>query len=117
MSSHSEMILKILMLDSGIIPFASYISRAHSEEEMNLIDKRIANLEPAQRRLVKRKFRKLWRKSVRFLDARRVSLGRSHLYRFTCGLNTKSPTSAQRRARRSAVVMYLQFSSINDTRW
>lgn len=117
MSSHSEMILKILMLDLGIIPFAPHLTRSYSTEEMNLIDKRIENLEPAQRRMVKRKFRKLWRKSVRFLDDRRTSLGRSQLYRFTCGLNTKEPSPAHRRARRAAVVMYLQHSLINDVRW
>jgi hypothetical protein len=116
MSSQNEMILQLLMLDSGIIPFVTLKhrvrSRVQSDAEMNLIDKRIENLEPPDRRYVKRKFRKLWRKSVKFLDDRREIFGQSRLYCFTCGLNNKVPTPAQRRSRRFAVIAYLQFMSI-----
>lgn len=104
-STRNELILQLLMLDSGIVPYALYDAL---NSDMGAIDKRIASLEPADRRIVKRKFRKLWRKAASHLDYHLEASGRFGFHRQACGLSKSGPpTQAQRKARRLAVVLYL----------
>ena len=104
MSSSRDIMIQLLMLDAGIVPFdASTASYIHDPEKMNLIDKRIESLEPTERRMVKRKFRKLWRKAVRALDAERRSEGLPEIHREMCGFNNPNPTTRQKQSRRGVV--------------
>lgn len=115
MSSPHDIVMQLLMLDAGIIPFTD--SWVVDSEKMNLIDKRIATLEPAERRKVKRKFRKLWRKAVRVLDADRRRDGLSEIHREMCGLNTPNPSNKQKQARRFAVLWLLKKEIQKGERW
>ena len=108
MSSRDELILQLLMLESGIIPYMSrYLTGINGDE--SIIDKRIASLEPQARRKVKRKFRKLWRKAARLLDADRIAHALTPFHKKACGLScTVKPSSSQKKARRLAVILFLQ---------
>jgi len=107
MSSSHDMMIQLLMLDAGIVPFvpSSWIP---DEKKMNLIDKRIASLAPVERRQVKRKFRKLWRKAVRALDAERRSQGLPAIHHEICGVKSQNPTARQKQSRRGVVIWLLR---------
>ena len=107
MSSSNDIVIQLLMLDAGIVPF-SPDTWVPDSEKMNIIDKRIESLGPDDRRRVKRKFRKLWRKAVRVLDAERESQGLSRIHSEMCGLNNPSPTIRQKQTRRHAVLWLLR---------
>lgn len=59
-----EALIKILMLDAGIVPVASGVGWSH-EDPVITVKKMIEKLPPDQKRLATRKFRKLWRKAYR----------------------------------------------------
>ena len=107
MSSRDDIILQLLMLDVGIIPYPSS-DYTLNKEDLNLIDKRIANLEPGERRVIKRKFRKLWRKAVKSLDNEPGSTSNFLTFSKACGLNNPKPSPSQKQSRRLAVVWYLR---------
>ncbi len=111
----SDIMMQLLMLDAGIVPFSSS-AWVPGEEEMNLIDKRIETLSPVERRRVKRKFRKLWRKAVRILDAERRLEGMPEIHREMCGFNNSNPTVRQKQSRRGVVVWLLR-KEIQEERW
>ena len=112
MSSRDKLILQMLMLDSGIIPYDGY---PFSAIDMGAIDKRISSLDPSSRREVKRRFRKLWRKSAKCLDAALEESGRLPVHKKACGFKTFSePTSSQKKARRLAVILYLRGLTFSD---
>ena len=115
MSSPHDIVMQLLMLDAGIIPFTD--SWIVDSEKMNLIDKRIATLDPVERRKVRRKFRKLWRKAVRTLDAERREQGLNEIHHEMCGLNVSNPSSKQKQARRFAVLWLLKKEIQKDERW
>ena len=106
MSSPHDIMIQLLMLDAGIVPFSS--NWMPNPEDMNLIDKRIATLAPEERRQVKRKFRKLWRKAVRAMDTERRNNGLPVIHQEMCGLSDQNPTSRQKQARRGAVLWLLR---------
>lgn len=112
MSSRNKLILQMLMLDSGIIPFDAY---PYGDIDVSGIDRRISSLEPSQRRIVKRKFRKLWRKACKHLDEVLEKSGRIPFHKKLCGLqSSQDPTPSQKRARRMAVILYLRSMSFGD---
>lgn len=114
MSSRNELILQMLMLDSGIIPYAGY---PYGDIDVPTIDKRISSLEPSQRRVIKRKFRKLWRKAARYLDHLLEEAGRVPCHKKACGFSsTGAPTASQKKARRLAVILYLRGSTFGDNK-
>jgi len=106
MSSPHDIMIQLLMLDAGIIPFSS--GWVCDTEKLNLIDKRIATLSPIERRQVKRKFRKLWRKAVRALDAERRRNKLPEIHHEMCGVNCKEPTVRQKQSRRAVVIWLLR---------
>jgi len=101
------LLIQLAMLDVGIIPFAS-TTPVVDEKSMNLIDKRIESLEPHERRTVKRKFRKLWRKAVRQLNAERASRKMFPVHEHICGLHSSTPTARQKQSRRAVVIWLLR---------
>lgn len=103
-----DMLIQLLMLEAGIVPFRPTSSHYLTSEESSIIDKRIASLEPEQRNAVKRKFRKLWRKAVKHFDEERVRDGLSPAYAQLAGLNCSEPTPSQKATRRNLVVSYLK---------
>lgn len=113
MSSKNDLILQMLMLDSGIIPYSGYFF--YSDADMQTIDKRISSLDPDERRAVKRKFRKLWRKAAKRLDIFLEETGRMAVHKKACGFSLSGPpTAAQKKARRLAVVLYLKSLTFSD---
>lgn len=111
--SSNDIMIQLLMLDAGIIPFPMN-SWIVDPEKMNLIDKRIATLAPEERRMVKRKFRKLWRKAVRVLDAERHTRNLVAIHHEMCGMNCKDPTTRQKQSRRAAVLWLLKKEMQHD---
>lgn len=109
MRDSNWLLIQLAMLDIGIIPYASARPIALLDERsMNLIDKRIASLDPADRRTIKRKFRKLWRKAVRQLNAERKSRRLHPIHDEICGLHSKSPTQRQKQSRRAVVIWLIR---------
>ena len=109
--------IQLLMLDAGIVPFdITPATIVHDIKSLNLIDKRIESLDPAERRKVKRKFRKLWRKAVRVLEAERRSEGLPEIHREMCGFNNPNPSIRQKQSRRGVVVWLLR-KEIQEERW
>lgn len=113
MFSPHDIVIQLMMLDAGIIPFSSS-TWVTDPEKMNLIDKRIASLSPGERRQVKRKFRKLWRKAVRALDAERRQNGLPEIHQEMCGFHDQKPTARQKQARRGAVLWLLRKEMQHD---
>jgi len=113
MSSPHDIVIQLLMLDAGIIPFSSS-TWVTDPEKMNLIDKRIESLSPVERRQVKRKFRKLWRKAVRALDAERRAHNQPEIHQEMCGLSDQAPSARQKQARRGAVLWLLRKEMHDD---
>jgi len=111
----NDILLQLAMLDAGIVPFAS-TGRIIDEKSLKLIDQRIASMSPENQRLVKRKFRKLWKKAVRALNNHRVTAGFSELDARVYGGVDKRPTNHQKRNRRGVVLWYLksQFDDQNS---
>jgi len=116
MSSPHDIMIQLLMLDAGIVPFNSW-NWTPDPAKMNLIDKRIASLEPHERRQVKRKFRKLWRKAVRALDAERREQGLPEIHQEICGMNNPNPSARQRQSRRGVVIWLLRREMQKGERW
>ncbi len=114
MPSSRDIMVQLLMLDAGIVPFSG--DWTPDPAKMNLIDKRIASLEPHERRQVKRKFRKLWRKAARMLDAERREQGMPEIHQEICGFNNPNPTARQKQSRRGVVVWLLR-KEIQEERW
>ena len=109
MRDSNWLLIQLAMLDIGIIPYASsQRSALLDEKSMNLIDKRIASLEPPDRRVIKRKFRKLWRKAVRQLNAERKTRRLYPIHEEICGLHAESPTQRQKQSRRAVVIWLIR---------
>jgi hypothetical protein len=118
--SSNDILIQLLMLDAGIVPFTLNPGRSSSGPdlyEMQVIDKRIATMATQDRRLVKRKFRKLWRKAVRvWTDTWATQNGipltpgsvRDIAIQSTYGLKCGNPTPRQKCARRAVVMWFLK---------
>jgi hypothetical protein len=111
----NDILLQLAMLDAGIIPFALK-GRIIDEKSLRLIDQRIASMPIENQRLVKRKFRKLWKKAVRKLNHERVRQNMSEVDVHQYGRPSKKPSSYQKRMRRGVVLWYLksQFGNQNS---
>lgn len=97
----SRLLLQMKMLDQGIVPYTRDSRHRDVPEGLN-------SLTPKARRKAKRKFRKLWRKAVRILDAERDAHGLSKIHSEMCGFNNPAPTIRQKQARRYAVLWLLK---------
>jgi len=126
----NDVLIQLLMLDAGIVPFAlGPMTRFSTDQgllEMQIIDKRIASLPLQSRRQIKRKFRKLWRKAVRAqVQSRPYSslsynnlspnayspervISHNDIVRSTYGLGNPNPTARQKCARRAVVMWFLK---------
>lgn len=108
----SDILLQLAMLDIGIVPYASGDSVVN-EKNLNLIDKRIASMCPQEQKLVKRKFRKLWKKAIRALNHDRARHGHSKIEMHVYVTPGRKPSELQRRNRRGIVLWYLKNKLLN----
>lgn len=103
----NDILLQLAMLDAGIVPYASK-GIILDEKSLKLIDQRIASMPVESQRLVKRKFRKLWKKAVRKLNHERARHGMIEIDVRLYGHANKKPSNYQKRARRGVVLWYLK---------
>jgi len=103
----NDILLQLAMLDAGIVPFASG-GRITDEKSLKLIDQRIASMSIENQRIVKRKFRKLWKKAVRKLNHERIRRDVPEVDVRQYGYRSKKPSSYQKRMRRGVVLWYLK---------
>lgn len=119
MLSDDDMLLQLLMLEAGIVPFrTSPQGGLYSQpaEDADMIDRRIESLEPDQRRAVKRKFRKLWRKAAKHFDDERIASGLLPTYAQSCGVDAPILTPSHRITRRKLVIAYLRKKHIAENK-